>query len=486
MDGLPDRGLRGPRPGARRRAGHRAVPERARSAAITYATGGNTRYPKETLDCAAGGRNARLDNFQTAAVWSGRRRSTLRARGGPDKGQQRELAAFADAVRDRRADAHLARVAGRHHQRHPRGGRQPRERPPGAGVTVPQPSGWAGTRAGPPGCRRPRWPGGPVTRRVSLAWSRRQVRPRARFRRPAGRSSGERRFTAVLPGGTAGRVPAAAEARPAGRGGPADARRVGGARRRPDRPGAPGLVPRPGDRPPVLAGPLRVPDQPPLRRADRQRQAGLGDLPPAAPHAAGRGLVPDRRRGVRAPGGGPAAVLVPGEPVPVRRALDQRDRGRHPADQPGLDPAPARRLARRRRPVRGRRARGAADPLAPAVPRRVPEPRLVREQPRHRRGGGTAGGELRLPVVRARAAAGGGNPRALLERELRRNTFPSGINRELASDYQGFVAELGLLAAVEAGGGRPSAERGVLAAALRDDRRAAALVDERAAGAPAG
>jgi Heparinase II/III-like protein/Heparinase II/III N-terminus len=38
----------------------------------------------------------------------------------------------------------------------------------------------------------------------------------------------------------------------------------------------------------------------------------------------------------------------------------------------------------------------------------------------------------------------------LLERELLRNTFPSGIGRELASDYQRFVAELGLLAAVEA------------------------------------
>jgi hypothetical protein len=38
----------------------------------------------------------------------------------------------------------------------------------------------------------------------------------------------------------------------------------------------------------------------------------------------------------------------------------------------------------------------------------------------------------------------------LLERELVANTFPSGVGRELASDYQGFVAELVLLAAVEA------------------------------------
>ena len=37
----------------------------------------------------------------------------------------------------------------------------------------------------------------------------------------------------------------------------------------------------------------------------------------------------------------------------------------------------------------------------------------------------------------------------LLGRELARNTFPSGIDRELASGYQSFVAELVLLAAVE-------------------------------------
>jgi hypothetical protein len=39
---------------------------------------------------------------------------------------------------------------------------------------------------------------------------------------------------------------------------------------------------------------------------------------------------------------------------------------------------------------------------------------------------------------------------ALLQRELDHNTFPSGINRELATDYHGFVAELGFFAAVEA------------------------------------
>lgn len=38
----------------------------------------------------------------------------------------------------------------------------------------------------------------------------------------------------------------------------------------------------------------------------------------------------------------------------------------------------------------------------------------------------------------------------LLEKSLRDNTFPSGVNRELASDYHGFVFELGAFAAIEA------------------------------------
>jgi predicted dehydrogenase/threonine dehydrogenase-like Zn-dependent dehydrogenase len=66
---------------------------------VSYVTGGNTRYPKETLDCAGGGRNARLDNFQRAMVWSGRRRTTTRARGGQDKGQRLELKQFIEASR---------------------------------------------------------------------------------------------------------------------------------------------------------------------------------------------------------------------------------------------------------------------------------------------------------------------------------------------------------------------------------------------------
>jgi hypothetical protein len=45
---------------------------------------------------------------------------------------------------------------------------------------------------------------------------------------------------------------------------------------------------------------------------------------------------------------------------------------------------------------------------------------------------------------------------SLLELELENNTFPSGVNRELAFDYHGLVAELGLIAAIEADqAGRP-------------------------------
>jgi hypothetical protein len=45
---------------------------------------------------------------------------------------------------------------------------------------------------------------------------------------------------------------------------------------------------------------------------------------------------------------------------------------------------------------------------------------------------------------------------SLLSRELANNTFPSGVNRELAFDYHGLVAELGLIAAAEADrAGRP-------------------------------
>jgi hypothetical protein len=67
----------------------------------------------------------------------------------------------------------------------------------------------------------------------------------------------------------------------------------------------------------------------------------------------------------------------------------------------------------------------------------------------------------------------------LLERSLLANTFPSGINRELASDYHGFVAELGFFAAAEASAaGFPvSDDTWRLLCAMTDAM--AALVDQR-------
>ena len=67
----------------------------------------------------------------------------------------------------------------------------------------------------------------------------------------------------------------------------------------------------------------------------------------------------------------------------------------------------------------------------------------------------------------------------LLERELIRNTFPSGIGREPSGDYQCFIAELGFVAAVEADASghplRPATWARLCA--LADS--AAALADER-------
>ena len=74
VGGQPARGgLRRPRPRTRRRCRPPCGSRNGSIGTISYVTGGNSRYPKETLDAAAGGRSARLDNFQPAAVWTGRR-----------------------------------------------------------------------------------------------------------------------------------------------------------------------------------------------------------------------------------------------------------------------------------------------------------------------------------------------------------------------------------------------------------------------------
>jgi predicted dehydrogenase len=67
--------------------------------AITYSTGGDSRFPKETLDVTGGGRNARLDNFTRATVWNRKGKDGKRSLGGQDKGQAAQLQRFVEAVR---------------------------------------------------------------------------------------------------------------------------------------------------------------------------------------------------------------------------------------------------------------------------------------------------------------------------------------------------------------------------------------------------
>ena len=64
-------------------------------------------------------------------------------------------------------------------------------------------------------------------------------------------------------------------------------------------------------------------------------------------------------------------------------------------------------------------------------------------------------------------------------RELDRNTFPSGVNRELASDYHGFVAELGFFAAIEASAAGTPVSDATWALLCKMTDVMAALVDER-------
>ena len=69
------------------------------------------------------------------------------------------------------------------------------------------------------------------------------------------------------------------------------------------------------------------------------------------------------------------------------------------------------RLAEGGRPVRAQRGRRAADRLASGVPGRLPEPRLVGQQPRRRRGGRTARRGLRVSLVRPERSLAARAPR---------------------------------------------------------------------------
>ncbi|NML52596.1 heparinase [Streptomyces sp. R302] len=66
-----------------------------------------------------------------------------------------------------------------------------------------------------------------------------------------------------------------------------------------------------------------------------------------------------------------------------------------------------------------------------------------------------------------------------LERRLRGNTFPSGLNRELATEYHGLVLELGLAAVAEADTAGVPVPRTVRLVLLRMTDALAAVVDDR-------
>ena len=136
------------------------------------------------------------------------------------------------------------------------------------------------------------------------------------------------------------------------RGGPHPGRRLDDAWGRTSGHRRPRLVPRPDQRPARAGREVCVSDRPPRRGGHRQRQGGLGDLSPPAPDGAGQRLVADSGRRLRRCRRQAAAVLVAGKPLPLRRQLDQRHRARCAADQLGVDPPPARRVAQGRRPLR--------------------------------------------------------------------------------------------------------------------------------------
>ena len=69
------------------------------TAAITYADTGSSGFPKETLDLIADGKVLRLDDFVRASVYSRKKWASSRIPKGRDKGQAAELDAFLEAVR---------------------------------------------------------------------------------------------------------------------------------------------------------------------------------------------------------------------------------------------------------------------------------------------------------------------------------------------------------------------------------------------------
>ena len=176
------------------------------SGVISYLTGGNVRFPKETLDVTGGGRSARLDNFRKVTVWAGRGHDTIRARGSQDKGQRAELARFVEACLTGAAMPIPLESLGRYDQGDHRGAGQPAEWQAGAGVSTAATSrlGWYVRRAAQMSPAEMAWRVRDQV--IRAAWSPRQVTRHQLARSAAVAPARELAFTAVLPPGTAARV----------------------------------------------------------------------------------------------------------------------------------------------------------------------------------------------------------------------------------------------------------------------------------------
>ena len=211
---------------------------------------------------------------------------------------------------------------------------------------------------------------------------------------------------------------------------------------------APGLVPRPGHRPP---GARRGRTRSRIDYRDTEPHVGnvkqrVGAVAPPAPDGAG-GRVPRAPATTATPRrvADAAPLVVGGQPVPDRRPLDQRHRARHPADRPGCGSAACSTAGRRSADLFERQPRLRSSQLhaPPGVPGRASEHAARRptttSSPR-RPGSSSAG--CAFPVVPASRRRGPTSGRPCCSASCAAQTVPDGLNRELATEYHGFVLEL--------------------------------------------
>ena len=164
-----------------------------------------------------------------------------------------------------------------------------------------------------------------------------------------------------------------------------------------------------------------------------------------------------------------SAVVVERQSFSDRSALDQRHRDRNSPDRLDMDPPVAKRLEGGAKALREKSAVRRPAPSASGVARGAC--RAVARRPTiiwSRRRPGSSWQPVRSQFSR-RAAPGKRSRQASFGSEAVAQTFPSGINRELASEYQGLVLELFLAAAIEGELSGIASRTGRLGTHTRDD-----------------